>query len=69
MTEPSWKTVRAPWRLRFPRRVVAADAPPISIVPVSGATVPLAMPTKVDLPEPFSPTRAWTSPGDEFERH
>ena len=27
-----------------------------------GRTAPAATPTRVDLPAPFSPTRAWTSP-------
>ena len=31
-------------------------------VPESGSTNPLAIPRRVDLPEPFSPTRACTSP-------
>jgi hypothetical protein len=33
------------------------------IVPASRGTVPETTPTNVDLPEPFSPTRAWISPG------
>ena len=37
-------------------------SPAISTAPSSGATVPLAMPSNVDLPEPFSPSRAWISP-------
>lgn len=31
-------------------------------VPRVGSTVPETRPTSVDLPEPFSPTRAWISP-------
>src|SRR4051794_37041433 len=51
-----------------PRRRAAAGAwgtsrlPPISTVPASGARKPLAMPSSVDFPDPFSPTRAWISP-------
>src|SRR4029078_3097644 len=37
--------------------------PPISTVPSSGGTKPLAIPSKVDFPDPFSPTSAWISPG------
>ncbi len=37
-------------------------SPAISTVPVSGARLPLAMLSSVDLPEPFSPSRAWISP-------
>ena len=36
--------------------------PPIWTVPRSGSTNPLAIPRRVDFPEPFSPTTAWTSP-------
>src|SRR5215216_2642174 len=36
--------------------------PPISTKPLSGARKPLAMPSNVDFPDPFSPTSAWTSP-------
>src|SRR5260221_7866433 len=36
--------------------------PPISTVPTSGTIDPAAPPMRVDLPAPFSPTRAWTSP-------
>src|SRR5438876_678157 len=36
--------------------------PPISTVPSSGWTKPLAIPSNVDFPDPFSPTSAWISP-------
>src|SRR5438477_8224430 len=36
--------------------------PPISTVPASGARKPLAIPSNVDFPDPFSPTSACTSP-------
>src|SRR5947208_15138770 len=32
------------------------------MTPESGGTRPAKMPTNVDLPAPFSPTSAWTSP-------
>ena len=38
------------------------SCPAISTVPVSGVWLPLAMLSSVDLPEPFSPSRAWISP-------
>src|SRR5438067_11803925 len=49
------------------RRASAGEAlfsglPPISTEPSSGETKPLAMPSNVDFPDPFSPTRAWISP-------
>src|SRR3954452_142164 len=49
------------------RRASAGDPrrrrrPPISTVPASGARKPLAMPSSVDFPDPFSPTSACTSP-------
>src|SRR5918994_1167857 len=37
-------------------------SPPISTVPLSGARLPLATLSNVDLPDPFSPSRAWISP-------
>ena len=37
-------------------------SPAISTVPLSGARLPLAMLSNVDLPDPFSPSRAWISP-------
>src|SRR6266571_5764869 len=36
--------------------------PPISTKPLSGARKPLAIPSNVDFPDPFSPTSACTSP-------
>src|SRR5437763_16276744 len=33
------------------------------MAPASGATAPLSTFMSVDLPAPFSPTRAWASPG------
>src|SRR3990170_2921462 len=36
--------------------------PPISTAPSSGWTKPLAIPSNVDFPDPFSPTSAWISP-------
>src|SRR5438128_638822 len=36
--------------------------PPISTLPRSGNVEPAATAISVDLPAPFSPTRAWTSP-------
>src|SRR6185312_5805019 len=33
------------------------------MLPESAASTPAAMPISVDLPAPFSPTMAWTSPG------
>src|SRR3954454_3535014 len=35
---------------------------PISRTPSSGARKPLAIPSNVDFPDPFSPTSAWISP-------
>ena len=41
----------------------------ISIVPASGGTIPNITFIKVDLPAPFSPRRAWTSPLSQREVH
>ena len=43
------------------RRLVSA--PIRRRVPVSGRTAPVMILTSVDLPAPFSPSRAWTLPG------
>ena len=37
--------------------------PSSNIVPASGVTAPVIAFINVDFPAPFSPTRAWTSPG------
>ena len=42
---------------------LSTGAPPKTIVPASGVVVPDAMFINVDLPAPFSPSRACTSPG------
>ena len=53
---------------RFPGRVHARDRgsatgwPRTSIVPSSGRWAPVITLISVDLPAPFSPTKAWTSP-------
>src|SRR5262245_9196213 len=41
----------------------AYGRPSSAIAPASGRTAPLSTFISVDLPAPFSPTRAWTSPG------
>ena len=38
------------------------DRPLMTISPESGSTTPPMILISVDLPEPFSPTRQWTSP-------
>ena len=42
--------------------IVATGRPATDRVPESAATAPVITLIKVDLPAPFSPTRAWTSP-------
>jgi hypothetical protein len=37
--------------------------PPISTEPASGRWAPVTILMRVDFPAPFSPTRAWISPG------
>src|SRR5690242_19919105 len=41
----------------------ATDRPATESVPESAATAPVMILMSVDLPAPFSPMRAWTSPG------
>ena len=55
---------RDPELLRDRRREAARPgAPSKTIVPLSGAVAPEATFISVDLPAPFSPSRACTSPG------
>ncbi len=62
-TSTSWNTVTIPWSWAARGVLRACTASPaISMVPASGAWTPLRILTRVLLPEPFSPTRAWTSP-------
>src|SRR5512146_282211 len=54
MPTPSRRAAAGEWRVR--------TRSPISTLPSSGARKPLAIPSSVDFPDPFSPTRACTSP-------
>src|SRR6476660_726989 len=54
MPSPSWRLSAGETRRR--------STSPITTVPSSGARKPLAIPSKVDFPDPFSPTSAWISP-------
>ncbi len=54
-TSPAW---RAPFALRYD-----TGDPPRRISPESAASRPAAIDTSVDFPAPFSPRRAWISPG------
>ena len=56
-------TVAMPWRSASvgSRKLVAL--PPNVIAPLSGCTCPDRILSNVDLPEPFSPSSACTSPG------
>src|SRR5690606_38087502 len=42
--------------------LVSSRRPSIATVPASGCSTPAMTFVRVDLPEPFSPTRAWTVP-------
>src|SRR5690606_28052931 len=42
---------------------MCTGAPSMRIVPVSACSAPARILMRVDLPAPFSPTRAWTDPG------
>src|ERR1700722_2989429 len=52
-----------PWRRAACGPDGANGRPSSSIWPPSGCSAPLSTFISVDLPAPFSPTRAWTSPG------
>ena len=61
-TRTSWKTVTTPCCWADLGLRSWTSAPATSTRPESGACTPLRIFTSVLLPEPFSPTRAWTSP-------
>ncbi len=62
-TRTSWKTVTMPSACAVLGDFGAGiSAPRSSIAPASGACTPLRIFTIVLLPDPFSPTSAWTSP-------
>ena len=69
-TSTSWNTGTTPASsvargdLTWSRR-----RPAISIVPLSGRCTPARILTSVLLPEPFSPTTAWTSPARAANVH
>ncbi len=58
----SWCTARMPMRFASCGVPSTTVLPSIAIVPESGVTAPESMFMSVDLPAPFSPTTAWTSP-------
>jgi len=62
-TSTSWNTVTTPcsWAARGVRGA-PPSIPATSTAPASGACTPLRIFTSVLLPEPFSPTSAWTWP-------
>ena len=57
-----WYAMPSPSSIAALADAVVSCSPAISTTPSSGTTVPLAMPSNVDLPEPFSPSTAWISP-------
>ena len=62
-TRTSWKTGTTPAsNVTRGDRTPSKRRPAISIVPLSGRCTPARILTRVLLPEPFSPTTAWTSP-------
>src|ERR671912_1990165 len=52
-----------PWAWASAALRSVTGSPSTSIVPSSGAWMPVMILIRVDLPAPFSPTSAWTSPG------
>jgi hypothetical protein len=60
--ENVWYAMPRPYAWASPADAVSKRRPSMSISPASGARTPLAMPSSVDFPDPFSPTTAWISP-------
>ena len=59
----SWVTVAIPAAIASPGDPKLTCSPPIATCPESGASWPETIPSKVDLPDPFCPTRPWISLG------
>lgn len=62
-SEKCWCTMPMPARIASVASEKWHVAPSTRISPSSGWMIPAAMRISVDLPAPFSPTRAWISPG------
>ena len=58
----SWLIVTMPSASACFGEPIVRSTPSTSIRPASGASAPDAMRASVDLPEPFSPVSAWTTP-------
>lgn len=58
----SWNAVWMPSRWASDGHAIAAGAPKTRISPELGRIRPESSLTVVDLPAPFSPSSAWTSP-------
>src|SRR4051794_30656592 len=59
----SWYTTTSPCRRASRGLEDWSRSPKTRTVPSSAASRPLIMPSRVDLPAPFSPTSAWMVPG------
>jgi hypothetical protein len=57
-----WCTIPTPAAIARAVSHPVTSRPNTSTVPASGAYIPARMRISVDLPAPFSPTRAWISP-------
>ena len=62
ISEISWKAVWMPSPCAARGVGMRTVSPNRAIAPASGGLSPLMILTRVDLPAPFSPSRAWTSP-------
>ena len=59
----SWNAMETPAARAASAVKVVSGAPPIATVPEVGGCTPRRIFRMVDLPAPFSPSSAWTSPG------
>lgn len=59
----SWVAISTPAAAAIRGVALRKGFPHTTTLPRSGRTIPAATRISVDLPAPFSPTRAWTSPG------
>ena len=59
----SWNAMATPALREASAVKVVSGTPPISTVPEVGGCTPRRIFRIVDLPAPFSPSSAWTSPG------
>ena len=63
----SWNSVATPMVMAPCGEPKRSSCPPTATLPLSGTTTPEMILISVDLPAPFSPSSAWTSPAPDVK--